>query len=69
MNIDLPGARWFKSSYSSSGGDCVEAAHLGGGKVGVRDSKLGDASPVFVFEPDSWDAFTTAVRAGKFDRP
>ncbi|MFF2549559.1 DUF397 domain-containing protein [Nocardia sp. NPDC058058] len=67
--IDLSGAEWFKSSRSSSsGGDCVEAAHLSGGMVGVRDSKLGEASPVFVFEPQMWDAFTGAVARGAFDR-
>lgn len=69
MMTDLTGAQWFKSSRSSSsGGECVEAAHLNGGKVGVRDSKLGDASPVFVFEPEMWDAFNTAVQAGRFDQ-
>ncbi|MEC3918844.1 DUF397 domain-containing protein [Nocardia sp. CDC160] len=68
MNSDLSGARWFKSSYStSSGGDCVEAAHLGGGQVAVRDSTLRDASPVLVFEPAAWDSFTAAARAGVFD--
>ncbi|MRH92001.1 DUF397 domain-containing protein [Nocardia sp. SYP-A9097] len=68
MNIELSEATWFKSSHSNSGGDCIEAAHLNGGSVGVRDSKLGAASPVFVFEPAMWDAFNTAVRAGKFDQ-
>ncbi|MEC3957706.1 DUF397 domain-containing protein [Nocardia sp. CDC153] len=67
MTIDLSGAHWFKSSYSSSGGDCVEAAHLGGGQVAVRDSTLGDAGPVVVFEASAWDSFNTAVRAGVFD--
>ncbi|MFE3187799.1 DUF397 domain-containing protein [Nocardia sp. NPDC059240] len=68
MNIDLSGARWFKSTYSSSsGGDCVEAAHLGGGRVAVRDSKLGDTSPVLVFASVDWDRFTSAVQGGWFD--
>lgn len=59
---------WFKSSYSRSGGDCVEAAHLSGGRVAVRDSKLGEDSPAFVFEPEAWEAFTAAIQAGRFDR-
>lgn len=67
MNIDLSGAKWFKSSRSTSQGECVEAAHLSGGMVGLRDSKLGEASPVFVFEPGMWDQFNTAVKAGKYD--
>ncbi|MFE3255505.1 DUF397 domain-containing protein [Nocardia sp. NPDC059091] len=68
MSIDLSRASWFKSTYStSSGGECVEAAHLSGGLVAVRDSALGDSSPVLVFAPADWDLFSGAVRAGKFD--
>ncbi|MGV9412809.1 DUF397 domain-containing protein [Nocardia sp. NPDC003693] len=59
--------KWFKSSHSQSGGDCVEAAHLDGGTVAVRDSKLGMAGPVLFFAPEAWDVFTTSVRAGQFD--
>ncbi|WP_040863591.1 DUF397 domain-containing protein [Nocardia niigatensis] len=68
MSIDLSGARWFKSTYSGSNADCVEAAHLSGGRVAVRDSKLGETSPVLAFAPEDWDAFNAAVKAGKFDR-
>ncbi|MEU2091923.1 DUF397 domain-containing protein, partial [Nocardia beijingensis] len=39
MTADLSGARWFKSSYSASNGQCVEIAHLNNGTVGMRDSK------------------------------
>jgi hypothetical protein len=39
VSIDLSGAEWLKSSRSGSTKDCVEAAHLDGGMVGVRDSK------------------------------
>lgn len=67
MNIDLSGARWFKSSHSSAQGECVEAAHLSGDMVGVRDSKLGTASPVLVFDGPAWDAFVSALGSGKFD--
>ncbi|MGW4124359.1 DUF397 domain-containing protein [Nocardia sp. NPDC004711] len=66
---DLSGAHWFKSSRSQGGETCVEAAHLSGGGVGVRDSKLGDASPVLVFDGSEWDCFTSAVKAGTFDQP
>ncbi|MGY2023199.1 DUF397 domain-containing protein [Nocardia gipuzkoensis] len=41
MSVDLSGARWFKSSRSAAGNDCVEIAHLDTGHVGVRDSKKG----------------------------
>ncbi|MEU6584873.1 DUF397 domain-containing protein [Nocardia sp. NPDC046763] len=67
MNIELSEADWFKSSYSHSGGECLEAAHLSHARVGVRDSKLGDSTPVLVFSPADWDVFNAAVQAGKFD--
>lgn len=37
---------WKKSTRSGSQGNCVEL-RLGGDAVQVRDSKLGDASPIF----------------------
>ncbi|MFJ3904620.1 DUF397 domain-containing protein [Streptomyces sp. NPDC090025] len=51
---------WRKSSYSGSeGGDCVEvAAHAAA--VHVRDSKLGDGSPVCTVSPAAWYAFVAA---------
>ncbi|WP_306356287.1 MULTISPECIES: DUF397 domain-containing protein [unclassified Nocardia] len=64
---DLTGARWFKSSRSQGGEACVEAAHLTGSRVGVRDSKLGADSPVLVFDGPVWDQFAYAVKAGHFD--
>ncbi|SUA80624.1 Domain of uncharacterised function (DUF397) [Nocardia otitidiscaviarum] len=67
MKIDPAQAKWFKSSHSTSGGECVEAAHLHGGMVGVRDSTLGTESPVLLFDGPAWDAFTDSVRAGGFD--
>lgn len=68
MSIDLSGALWFKSSRSAGGNDCVEVAHLAGGKVGVRDSK-NPTGPALVFTPSEWDAFTAGVNDGEFDRP
>ncbi|MFF0635946.1 DUF397 domain-containing protein [Nocardia sp. NPDC004151] len=66
---DLSDAHWFKSSKSQGGETCVEAAHLREGAVGVRDSKLGDSSPVLIFDGSAWDCFTGAVKAGWFDLP
>ncbi|MBF6174651.1 DUF397 domain-containing protein [Nocardia blacklockiae] len=63
MNIDLCGARWFKSSRSSSGKECVEVAYLSGGAVGVRDSK-DQAGAALVFTPGEWDSFVATVRKG-----
>ncbi|WP_328410906.1 DUF397 domain-containing protein [Nocardia sp. NBC_00403] len=68
MNVNLTGAEWFKSSRSGSTKDCVEVAHLDGGLVGVRDSK-NPTGPALVFTPNEWDAFTTGVNDGEFDRP
>ncbi|MFB8004789.1 DUF397 domain-containing protein [Nocardia sp. NPDC056000] len=64
---DVREAHWFKSSFSAGGEACVEAAHLGG-SVGVRDSKLGTASPVLIFDGSTWDRFNDAVKSGRFDR-
>ncbi|ATL70468.1 DUF397 domain-containing protein [Nocardia terpenica] len=69
MNVDLSEAKWIKSSRStSSGGECVEVAHLGGGHVGVRDSK-GKTGPTLRFAPGEWDAFVGGVFNGEFNRP
>ncbi|QIS20276.1 DUF397 domain-containing protein [Nocardia terpenica] len=67
MSVDLTDARWFKSSRSSGGSECVEVAHLGKGMVGVRDSK-NQAGPALVFTPGEWDAFTANLIDGSFDR-
>ncbi|MER7452730.1 DUF397 domain-containing protein [Nocardia beijingensis] len=68
MTVDLSGARWFKSSRSSGGKECVEVAFLEGGRVGVRDSK-NPTGPALVFTPGEWDAFTAGVNDGEFERP
>jgi hypothetical protein len=68
VTVDLSGARWFKSSRSSGGKECVEVAFLDGGQVGVRDSK-NPTGPALVFTPGEWDAFTAGVNDGEFTRP
>ncbi|MEV8630418.1 DUF397 domain-containing protein [Streptosporangium sp. NPDC051023] len=51
-----------KSPFSgANGGECVEIAHLSGGRVGVRDSK-DRSGPALVFTPGEWAAFTRWVR-------
>ncbi|MGW0004175.1 DUF397 domain-containing protein [Nocardia grenadensis] len=66
-SADLPEARWFKSSRSSGTKECVEAAHLSGGLVGVRDSK-NPTGPALIFTPGEWDAFLAGTKSGEFDR-
>ncbi|MER7418191.1 DUF397 domain-containing protein [Micromonospora peucetia] len=57
----LTGARWHKSSRSSTnGGACVEVADNLAGVVGVRDSK-DPAGPALVFAPAAWRAFVARL--------
>lgn len=62
---ELANAVWRKSSYSSQG-NCVEAADLPDGGTALRDSKLGDDSPVLKFTRSEWQAFLDGVRDGEF---
>ncbi|ONM47248.1 DUF397 domain-containing protein [Nocardia donostiensis] len=64
MSDDLSAAKWFKSSRSAGGKDCVEVAHLDSGSVGVRDSK-NPTGPALVFTPSVWDAFVTRTGSGE----
>ncbi|WP_067567709.1 DUF397 domain-containing protein [Nocardia acidivorans] len=56
----LAGARWFKSSRSGAGKECVEVAFLADGRVGVRDSK-NPAGPALVFGAREWDSFRELI--------
>jgi hypothetical protein len=58
---------WAKSSHSDANDNCVEVAPLPDGGMLVRDSKLGDASPVLRFTAAEWRAFVAGVRDGEFD--
>ncbi|MYX13586.1 DUF397 domain-containing protein [Streptomyces sp. SID8374] len=67
MKTESP--RWFKSSYSDNGGNCIEvAANLvaSRGIVPVRDSKDVDG-PVLDVRTAAFSAFVAGVQAGKFD--
>ncbi|MEU8903011.1 DUF397 domain-containing protein [Streptomyces mirabilis] len=57
VSENVSGLRWFKSSYSGSGGgNCVEvAADLDA--VYVRDSKVADRGPVLRISRGEWAAF------------
>ncbi|MGW1187399.1 DUF397 domain-containing protein [Streptomyces sp. NPDC002559] len=66
MTTESP--RWFKSSYSNNGGQCIEvAANLVAphGIVPVRDSKV-PHGPVLNTSPASFAAFVAGVKAGEF---
>lgn len=66
-DVDFSEARWFKSTRSSGGKDCVEVAFLSNDLVGVRDSKNPDG-PALVFGGGAWDAFAVAIADGEFRR-
>jgi Domain of unknown function (DUF397) len=57
---------WIKSSLSFAHSNCVEAARLSGGYVGVRDSKDPHGG-MLRFTPAEWSAFLSGVRNGEFD--
>ena len=57
---------WVRSS-ECEGGACVEAADLGDGEVGVRNSRDPQGA-VLRFTPDEWHAFIGGVRNGEFDK-
>jgi hypothetical protein len=64
--LEYAGARWFTSSYSAGDAQCVEVAVLPGHRL-VRDSKLGDASPVLAVSPSEWSVFTAVVKTGRLN--
>ncbi len=54
-------ARWKKSSRSGSeGGQCVEVRGHGD-VIQVRDTKLGEGSPILDASPADWRGFLTAI--------
>jgi hypothetical protein len=61
---DHAGGHWFTSSYSAPNVQCVEVAFRPGHRL-VRDSKLGDNSPVLAVSPAEWSTFTAVVKAGR----
>jgi hypothetical protein len=68
MSRDPTPALWRKSTYSNSQAACVEVAELPAGGQAVRDSKLGDASPVLWFGTAQLSALAAEVKGGRFDR-
>ena len=65
-NDGTSGAVWIKSSLSAANSNCVEAARLSGGNIGVRDSKNPHGG-ILRFTRAEWNAFLGGVRNGKFD--
>jgi hypothetical protein len=52
---------WFKSSYSSANGQCVECALLPSGEMAVRDTQHRGGA-VLSIPADAWRKFTTELK-------
>lgn len=64
IEAGLQDVRWRTSSVCD-GGACVEVApsvQVRAPSVQVRDSKLGDASPIVRFSPAVWQSFTEGLK-------
>lgn len=57
--------QWYKSSYSSGSGECVEVARTIDG-LAVRDSKNSDGGELVILSAQ-WAAFTAGVKTGRFE--
>jgi uncharacterized protein DUF397 len=62
----MPELHWRTSSFTDNG-TCVEVADLPDGGRLVRDTKLGESSPVLQYSAAEWQAFLAGVKAGEFD--
>lgn len=60
------GARWFKSTWSGEGDNCVEVAFLASGRVGIRDSK-NPAGGALVVSPSAFTGFIAAAASGELN--
>jgi hypothetical protein len=58
---------WQRSTRCDINGSCVEVARLASGQVGVRDGKIGQASPVLVFDTAAWQGLIAAVTDGHYN--
>lgn len=65
-DIDPNKVNWFKSSYSSGDGACVEVATTEEA-VAVRDTVNRDLGHL-LFPGREWRAFVRDVQAGRYDR-
>lgn len=64
--IDPASLAWRKSSYSDSGGECVETAVLPDRRVAVRHSKQ-PGGAILLYTPAEWRAFVAGAKGGEFD--
>jgi hypothetical protein len=63
---ELTEAEWFKSSFSSDTGGCLEVAFLDSGRVALRDNEDLD-NPPFVVSRHVWQCWLDGAKNGEFD--
>ena len=66
MSAETP--KWKKASRSAYNGDCVEVANLGGGQMGIRDSK-NVAGGHLTVGAEVFKAFVGKIKSGNAPRP
>lgn len=57
----MKGLAWFKSSYSSGNGACVDCAPLPDGGMAVRDTQNRDGA-VPIIPAETWRRFTHGLK-------
>lgn len=57
---------WRKAQKSNDGNGCVEISFDVDGIVAIRDSKLGDSSPVLEFTKFEFDCLKDGIIKGEF---
>jgi hypothetical protein len=60
----MSGQSWHKSSRSANGNNCVEVSDSSE-TIAIRDSKLGERSPVLSVDADQWRAFIAYVKTAR----
>lgn len=60
--------QWRKSSRSNGAGACVEVASNIPSHNLIRDSKLGDGSPILSLTPSQFTSLMDAIKKGRLDR-
>ncbi|MGP4019846.1 DUF397 domain-containing protein [Saccharopolyspora sp. 5N708] len=58
---------WKKSSRSGQANACVEVATNLPGLALVRDSKLGESSPVLGTSDTAFESLVSSIKSGRFD--
>ncbi|WP_019852635.1 DUF397 domain-containing protein [Actinopolyspora mortivallis] len=61
---DFSQARWRKSTRSNGSGACVDVG-IAPSAAGVRDTKLGEDSPILAFTRSQWSSFLTTIKSDR----